>query len=392
MKWDEDGENTIFLQSTLDLGVEDLLRKIDPLPKFSGQKDKVREAYYQERALGFLKEMELLLNPLLEMAKKLKGLESSLVEFWKQEHISAQEMPRLAQLMELAASFITQTVQSLVDKKQEKKIQQVAAQIQELKELLCWLTYTDQTDETYEKLYQAKMRATRCEKRDPRLPNMLKANVPSHNSIYKKEVTYGLSGPKLYRMIFTGGYDQIELTQYFQYKCMEEGESTTEVQVVPLGKEMELVQKNAQLVQKNVQDHSLFIKDLGPEYTEYYQFTLERIERCNIHLKEGYTAAWVENCLTALFGSECAEELNEAFDNAKIKMMALIMGRLYACGIYQKNPNSFYAGLLVQGLNFTAGSMTKYVNLGQNSRKDKEYKFLDWLEDYCNAHRPKTSA
>ena len=112
---------TRMLQGTLNEGIEDLLRKIDPLPKIIGQNDKVREAYYQERALGFLKEMETLLKPLLEMARALKKLESTLVEFWKEEHISAQKMPELARLMDQTASFVTQTVKSLVDKKQEKK-------------------------------------------------------------------------------------------------------------------------------------------------------------------------------------------------------------------------------------------------------------------------------
>lgn len=376
---------TRMLQGTLNEGIEDLLRKIDPLPKIIGQNDKVREAYYQERALGFLKEMETLLKPLLEMARGLKKLESTLVEFWKEEHISAQKMPELARLMDQTASFVTQTVKSLVDKKQEKKIQQVAAQIQELKELLCWLTYTGQTDETYEKLYHAKMRATRCRPYDPRMISLLMTKVPQTNPIYNDEVTYMLSGTELYRMIFTKHYEKIELDQYFLFKCIEEKESTTPVQLVSVQKEVEHVKKEAH-------ELPLLIQNLGPKYNGYYQFTIKCIERCDLHLKEGYTGAWVKNCLTALFESKCAEELNKAFDKAKIRAMAMIMGRLYACGIYQNHFNNFYAKLLVQGLDFEAKSMTKYVNMGVNSRKDKEYYFLDWLEDYCNTHRPTTSA
>ena len=377
--------DTRTLQATLNDGVEDLLRKIDPLPTLSGNNEKGWDVHYHEKAQRFLDEMNGLLKPLLNMARELKELERYLVEFWKEEHISAQKMPKLAQLMDQTASFVTQTVKSLVDKKQEKKIQQVAAQIQELKELLCWLTYTGQTDETYEKLYQAKMRATRSKERSPRLNKLLTARVPSQNPIYIDEVTYGLSGPELYRQIFTGDYNKIDLDHYFQYECIEEEESTTPVQLVSVGKEVELVQKT-------VQDHSLLIKDLGPKFTGYYEFTCKCIERCDLHLKEGYTGAWVKNCLTAFFESKCAEELNKAFDKAKIRAMAMIMGRLYACGIYQNHHNVFYANLLVQGLDFEAKSMTKYVNMGVNSRKDKEYYFLDWIEDYCNTHRPTTSA
>lgn len=380
------GMNTRTLQGILNDGVEDLLRKIDPLPTLSGKNEKGWDVHYQEKAQRFLDEMNGLLTPLLEMAKELQEQERYLMEFWKKEHISAQEMPRLAQLMEQAANFVTYAVQSLVDKKQEKKIQQVAAQILELKELLCWLTYTDQTDETYENLYQAKMRATRSKERNPGLPSMLRVKVLSQNHVYEDEVTYNWSGPELYRNVFTGNYDQKELDQYFQYKCMEEEESTTPIQVVPLGKEVELVQKN-------VPDHPLFIKDLGPKYTEYYELTLKSISRCNIYLEEGYTAAWVENCLTALFGSECAERLKTAFEKTKEnKVVSMMVGRLVACGVYMDETDETFAKLLKLPGNLKPGTITHYVNDGRKSEYDRDFSFLPWIENYCNAHRPKTSA
>ena len=385
--------DTRTLQATLNDGVEDLLRKIDPLPTLSGNNEKGWDVHYHEKAQRFLDEMNGLLKPLLNMARELKELERYLVEFWKEEHISAQKMPKLAQLMDQTASFVTQTVKSLVDKKQEKKIQQVAAQIQELKELLCWLTYTGQTDETYEKLYQAKMRATRSKERSPRLNKLLTARVPSQNPIFINEVTYSLSGPELYRQIFTGDYNKIDLDHYFQYKCIEEEESTTPVQLVSVGKEVELVQKTVQQVQKNIQDHSLLIQNLGPKYNEYYEFTCKCIARCNIHLEEGYTAAWVNNCLTALFGSECAEKLKLAFENAKPKkVVSMMVGRLVACGIYEDRTDVTFAESLQLSDNIKLESITHYVNDGRKSEYDSQYSFLPWIDKYCQAHNPTTSA
>lgn len=384
--------DTRTLQATLNDGVEDLLRKIDPLPTLSGNNEKGWDVHYHEKAQRFLDEMNGLLKPLLNMARELKELERYLVEFWKEEHISAQKMPKLAQLMDQTASFVTQTVKSLVDKKQEKKIQQVAAQIQELKELLCWLTYTGQTDETYEKLYQAKMRATRSKERSPRLNKLLTARVPSQNPIFINEVTYSLSGPELYRQIFTGDYNKIDLDHYFQYKCIEEEESTTPVQLVSVGKEVELVQKTVQQVQKNIQDHSLLIQNLGSEYNGYYEFTCKCIARCNIHLEEGYTAAWVNNCLTALFGSECAEDLEKDFKRTKNKKIAMIMGRLVACGIYEDRTDGTFAELLQLSDNIKLQSITHYVNDGRKSEYDSQYSFLPWIDKYCQAHNPTTSA
>ena len=382
--------DTRTLQATLNDGVEDLLRKIDPLPTLSGNNEKGWDVHYHEKAQRFLDEMNGLLKPLLNMARELKELERYLVEFWKEEHISAQKMPKLAQLMDQTASFVTQTVKSLVDKKQEKKIQQVAAQIQELKELLCWLTYTGQTDETYEKLYQAKMRATRSKERSPRLNKLLMVRVPSQNPIFIDEVTYSLSGLKLYRQIFTGDYEKIDLDHYFQYECIEEEESTTPVQLVSVGKEVELVQKTVQQVQKNVQD-PLLIQNLGSEYNGYYQLTLEWIARCEIRLEEGYTGAWVNNCLTALFGSKCAEKLKLAFENAKAKkVVSMMVGRLITCGIYIDESNDTFAKLL--NIWSKPSTIGRYIGLGRKRENDRYYVFLEWIEDYCNTHRPTTSA
>jgi hypothetical protein len=82
-----------------------------------------------------------------------------------------------------------------------------------------------------------------------------------------------------------------------------------------------------------------------------------------------------------------------AFEKTKEnKVVSMMVGRLVACGVYMNETDETFAKLLKLPGNLKPGTITHYVNDGRKSEYDRDFSFLPWIENYCNAHRPKTSA
>ena len=374
------------LQGMLNDGIGELMKKFTPLPTLKGQgKGKGWDDYISQKAQTFLMEVETSLKNMMPIAKELLSKEMKLVEIWEESHVAPKLMPALSQQLDDAAEFFSVKVKKVVGNKKENQAQKVADTLLELQEVLCWLTYTGLADEDYEKLYQAKLRAVSKKEYKSILIDLLRARVPKSNPIYYQELTHPTSKADFYREIFSGEYSQLDVEQYFIYKSMVEKDKQISIQTQSFQGLISQIKDTQVPDTKKTESISV----LNPEH---FQFTWEKISHCKEWLTEGVSEFWVKNCLLALFGSECAEDLERSFQRTKNKKIAMIMGRLVTCGIYKDQTDVTFAQSLQLSDNIKLESITHYVNDGRKSEYDRDFSFLPWIENYCNAHRPKTSA
>lgn len=377
---------TKTLQGMLNDGIGELMRKFTPLPTLQG-KGKGWDDYYSQKAQTFLTEVDTSLKNVMPIARELLSKEMKLVEFWEECHVAPRNMPQLSQLLDDAAGFFSLKVKKVVGSKKENQAQKVADTLLELQEVLCRLTYTGLSDEDYEKLYQAKLRAVSKMECNSMLIDLLRVRVPQSNPIFNHELTFHPCKTDLYRKIFSGEFSLLDLEQYFIFKSMVEKDKQVTIQVKSFQSLISQIKDGKVPEEKKTETETISV--LSPEH---FQFTWEKISHCKEWLNEGVTEFWVKNCLQALFGSECAEDLERAFKRTKNKKIAMIMGRLVACGIYEDRTDVTFAESLQLSDNIKLESITHYVNDGRKSEYDSQYSFLPWIDKYCQAHNPTTSA